>query len=34
MDDDQLKFQVKKKLTLFASLFLVGMMAIFFFTCN
>lgn len=34
MDQDQFNFQLKKKLILFASLFAVGMIAIFFFTCN
>jgi len=34
MDENQYKFQIKKKLTLFGSLLLVGIIAILFFTCN
>ena len=34
MDNDQFNFQVKKKLILFASLFLVGIIAIYYFSCH
>jgi len=34
MDQEQYKFQLKKKLTLFGSLFLVGIIAIVYFSCH
>ena len=34
MDQDQYKFQLKKKLTLFGSLFIIGIIAIFYFSCH
>ena len=34
MDNDQFKFQDKKTLILIASLFLVGIIAIYYFSCH
>jgi len=34
MDQEQYKFQLKKKLTLFGSLFLVGIITIVYFSCH